>query len=34
MSAKTGATLEAISWEEMRDPGTGEVEGRKVAGPE
>ncbi|KAI5480362.1 exosome complex component CSL4 [Pseudohyphozyma bogoriensis] len=34
VSALTGATLEAISWEEMRDPSTGEIEGRKVAGPE
>lgn len=34
VSASTGATLEATSWEEMRDPETGEVEGRKVAGPE
>lgn len=34
VSGTTGATLEAISWEEMRDPQTGEVEGRKVAGPE
>ncbi|KAM0746329.1 hypothetical protein T439DRAFT_344287 [Meredithblackwellia eburnea MCA 4105] len=34
VSSSTGATLEATSWEEMRDPTTGEVEGRKVAGPE
>ncbi|KAK4701147.1 exosome complex component CSL4, partial [Phenoliferia sp. Uapishka_3] len=34
VSGTTGATLEAINWEEMRDPVTGEIEGRKVAGPE
>lgn len=34
VSTTTGATLEAISWEEMRDPTTGELEGRKVAGSE
>jgi len=34
VSGTTGATLEAVSWEEMRDPNSGELEGRKVAGPE
>jgi hypothetical protein len=34
VSTKTGEPLEAVSWEEMRDPTTGEVEARKVAGPE
>ncbi|ORY91462.1 CND01650-like protein [Leucosporidium creatinivorum] len=34
VSGTTGATLEAVSWEEMRDPSSGELEGRKVAGPE
>ncbi|BGP15458.1 hypothetical protein JCM10213v2_003426 [Rhodosporidiobolus nylandii] len=34
VSSTTGEALEAVSWEEMRDPSTGEVEGRKVAGPE
>ncbi|GAA6035836.1 hypothetical protein JCM8097_005730 [Rhodosporidiobolus ruineniae] len=34
VSSTTGEALEAVSWEEMRDPTTGGVEGRKVAGPE
>ncbi|GAA5915790.1 hypothetical protein JCM6882_006095 [Rhodosporidiobolus microsporus] len=34
VSSTTGEALEAVSWEEMRDPTTGETEGRKVAGPE
>ncbi|GAA5986934.1 hypothetical protein JCM10908_000962 [Rhodotorula pacifica] len=34
VSTTTGEALEAVSWEEMRDPTTGEVEARKVAGPE
>ncbi|KAK4055585.1 hypothetical protein OIV83_000131 [Microbotryomycetes sp. JL201] len=34
VSSSTGTPLEAVSWEEMRDPSTGEIEGRKVAGPE
>ncbi|GAA5829930.1 hypothetical protein JCM11251_007936 [Rhodosporidiobolus azoricus] len=34
VSSTTGESLEAVSWEEMRDPTTGETEGRKVAGPE
>lgn len=33
MSTTTGEALEAVNWEEMRDPSTGEVELRKVAGP-
>ncbi|GAA6063973.1 hypothetical protein JCM10212_004783 [Sporobolomyces blumeae] len=34
VSSTTGEALEATSWEEMRDPTTGETEGRKVAAPE
>ncbi|GAA5880660.1 hypothetical protein JCM16303_004300 [Sporobolomyces ruberrimus] len=34
VSGTTGSALEAISWEEMRDPTTGETEARKVAAPE
>ncbi|GAA5842349.1 hypothetical protein JCM3766R1_005636 [Sporobolomyces carnicolor] len=34
VSPTTGSALEAISWEEMRDPTTGETEQRKVAAPE
>ncbi|GAA5927734.1 exosome non-catalytic core subunit CSL4 [Sporobolomyces koalae] len=34
ISSTTGQALEAISWEEMKDPTTGETEGRKVAAPE
>lgn len=34
VSAKTGATLEPVSWEQMRDPTTGELESRKCAGPD
>ncbi|POY70006.1 hypothetical protein BMF94_6996 [Rhodotorula taiwanensis] len=34
VSTSTGEPLEAVNWEEMRDPSTGEVEARKVAGPE
>ncbi|GAA5994425.1 exosome non-catalytic core subunit CSL4 [Rhodotorula paludigena] len=34
VSSTTGEALEAVSWEEMREPSTGEVEPRKVAGPE
>ncbi|BGP24001.1 hypothetical protein JCM10295v2_002902 [Rhodotorula toruloides] len=34
VSTSTGEALEAVSWEEMRDPSTREVESRKVAGPE
>ncbi|CEQ42632.1 SPOSA6832_04471 [Sporobolomyces salmonicolor] len=34
VSGTTGEALEAVSWEEMRDPSSGAVEGRKVAGPE
>ncbi|KAK4057911.1 hypothetical protein OIO90_001130 [Microbotryomycetes sp. JL221] len=34
VSSTTGTPLEAVSWEEMRDPSTGEIEGRKVAGAE
>ncbi|GAA5987435.1 hypothetical protein JCM11641_002289 [Rhodosporidiobolus odoratus] len=34
VSSTTGEALEAVSWEEMRCPSSGEVEGRKVAGPE
>ncbi|GAA6007542.1 hypothetical protein JCM10207_006380 [Rhodosporidiobolus poonsookiae] len=34
VSSTTGEALKAVSWEEMRDPTTGETEGRKVAGPE
>ncbi|GAA6012460.1 hypothetical protein JCM8202_003335 [Rhodotorula sphaerocarpa] len=33
VSTTTGEALEAVNWEEMRDPSTGEVELRKVAGP-
>lgn len=33
-SALTGATLEPISWQEMRCPKTGKVEKRKCAKPE
>jgi len=34
VSSTTGQALEAISWEEMKDPSNGEIEGRKVAAPE
>ncbi|KAL7008511.1 hypothetical protein EMMF5_001773 [Cystobasidiomycetes sp. EMM_F5] len=31
--SETGSRLEAIGWNEMRDPTTGQAEPRKVAGP-
>ncbi|TNY22963.1 hypothetical protein DMC30DRAFT_390687 [Rhodotorula diobovata] len=34
VSSTTGEPLEAVSWEEMRDPSSDEREPRKVAGPE
>lgn len=33
VSSATGVALEAVDWQQMRDPSTGEVEPRKVAAP-